>query len=166
MEGDAPISKAPSSDDPAPPAPSTKDDEIDKGGWWSSWTPLAKTLTGKNCTENQTLKIQMWVPIWRKRFRKGSKWRIKFWTKKLKSRSTSIKWSTQRKTSPIKLSSIRWYDLRKLWIVNSFRIFTKNRQNCPKQSHKTWRIWLARLLKILLRLIRFFRKPREAQSSR
>jgi hypothetical protein len=59
MEGDAPISKAPSSDDPAPPAPITKDDEIDKGGWWSSWTPLAKTLTGKNRNEKQTVKIQM-----------------------------------------------------------------------------------------------------------
>jgi len=61
MEGDAPISKAPSSDDPAPPAPSTKDDEIDKGGWWSSWTPLAKTLTdvSSNLTKTVSQGIEM-----------------------------------------------------------------------------------------------------------
>ncbi|CBY34857.1 unnamed protein product [Oikopleura dioica] len=61
MEGDAPISKAPSSDDPAPPAPSAKEDEIDKGGWWSSWTPLAKTLTdvSSNLTKTVSQGIEM-----------------------------------------------------------------------------------------------------------
>jgi len=61
MEGDAPISKAPSSDDPAPPVQSTKDDEIDKGGWWSSWTPLAKTLTdvSSNLTKTVSQGIEM-----------------------------------------------------------------------------------------------------------
>lgn len=61
MEGDAPISKAPSSDDPAPPAPNAKDEEIDQGGWWSSWTPLAKTITdvSSNLTKTVSQGIEM-----------------------------------------------------------------------------------------------------------
>lgn len=53
MDGDAPVLNPPSADDPIP-TPPKESEEIEKAGWWSSWTPLAKTLTDVSSNLSKT----------------------------------------------------------------------------------------------------------------